>query len=287
MEGKTHMLTALAAYSVINTMAMNPGLTITGYLRNTPDITLISLGAILTGALMPDLDMPGSTAGSKVSVINMKMVKIIVNIALLFLGVSIVVFSGNIYTLYGGLAVLLFSILSYKFITNKLLYILRRIVQIVIIAVLLTLYFIRHEEPLAFCAVVLACYFFSKHRGLSHTLTLSMISSFCVYTAFNYYGFERYSYYAAAYFFAGCFLHIYVNDFITDRGVPNLLYPLTGICTLPVYFKKWGFSTKAFKESFKISRIKFLFTMDTGATGEVIFSMMCIAVIIFGFIRHY
>lgn len=284
LEGKTHLLTAAACFSVINSISVNAGITNMSHILNTPDIALISLGAILTGSIVPDLDQPGSTAGSKITLVNMKMVKLLVNLLLLVFGTSIVIFSGNKYSLYWGGAILVFLLLSYKALTNKILHMLRRIVQVAIVSALVFTYVLRHEFHFLFFAVILLCYFFSKHRGLSHTLILSIFSSICIYEAFVYYGYTMYGYYAAAYFFIGCFLHIFVSDYLTDKGVPNPLYPFLNIIKLPINIVKYGLSKKAFKESFKITRVKFFFTFSTGSAAEVIFSIGCVAVTAFSLV---
>lgn len=284
LEGKTHLLTAVSAYSVINIVAAASGIINMPDILKTPDIALISLGAIITGSIVPDLDQPGSTAGSKLTLVNMKMVKLLMNLFLMVFGVLIAVFSGNKYTLYWGGAILVFLLLSYKALTNKILHMLRRVIQIAIIAVLTFTYVFRHEYLFMFLAVILLCYFFSRHRGLSHTLILSIAASAFIYEAFVYYGYTKYAYFAAAYFFIGCFLHIFVNDYLTDKGVPNPLYPIVNILTLPVNLVKHGFSRKAFKENFKISKVRFFFTFSTGSAAEVVFSIGCVAVIIFSFV---
>lgn len=284
MEGKTHLLTAVAAFSVINLVAAASSVMNMPAILKTPDIALVSLGAIITGAIVPDLDQPGSTAGSKLTIVNMKMVKLIVNLVLVILGVSIVIFSGNKYTLYWGGAILLFLLLSYKALTNNILHMLRRVIQIAIVAALIFTYAIRREYQFLFLAVILLCYFFSRHRGLSHTLILSIVASVFIYEAFVYYGYTMYGYYAAAYFFIGCFLHIFVNDYLTDKGVPNPLYPILNILILPVNLVKYGLSKKAFKESFKISKVRFLFTFSTGSAAEVAFSIGCVALTVFSFV---
>jgi len=287
LEGKTHLLAAAACYSVISSISGSSGIMNIAHIWNTPDIVLISLGAILTGSIVPDLDQPGSTAGSKITLVNMKMVKLFVNLFLLIFGVLIVIFSGNKYSLYCGGAILVFLLLSYKALTNKILHMLRRLVQIIIISALIFTYGLRHEFQFLFFAVILTCYFFSKHRGLSHTLILSIVSSICIYEAFVSYGYTMYGYYAAAYFFIGCFLHIFVSDYLTDKGVPNPLYPILNILKLPFNFVKYGLTKKAFKESFKITRVKFFFTFNTGSTAEVVFSLGCVAITIFSLVLAF
>jgi hypothetical protein len=284
LEGKTHLLTAAAAFSVINLIAGTSGVSNITNIFKTPDIALISLGAIITGSIVPDLDQPGSTAGSKITLVNMKMVKLFVNLFLLIFGVLIVVYSGNKYTLYWGGAILVFLLLTYRALTNKILHMLRRVIQIALIAALVFTYAMKREYLFLFLAIILLCYFFSKHRGLSHTLVLSIVASIFIYTAFMYYGYAMYGYYAAAYFFVGCFLHIFICDYLTDKGVPNPLYPVINILMLPVNLVRFGFTKKAFKESFKITKVRFFFTFNTGSAAEVAFSMGCAALTIFSFV---
>lgn len=286
MEGKTHILTAVATYGALNTYFIQTN-TATNSLDFTakPEVAFIALGALILGSVFPDMDLPNSTVSNKMTLVNLKMAKVIINVFLLIFSSLIIMFSGNKYIMYGGCGVLLVSFLSYGKIARGLLQLLRRIIQIGAIVALIFGFIVKGETPLLLCGLILAAYVFSKHRGLSHTLLLNAVTAYVIAFSFIYYGFYNYSIVAGTFFFLGTFMHVFFNDFLTTKGIPSPLYPIDALISLPFCIAEKGFTMKSLKEAFKIKRIKFIFTIETGGTGEIILSIVCIGIILFTLIK--
>lgn len=287
MEGKTHILAAVATYVTVNNYFNHAQAVDVLNLNSTPLLTFVSLGAMIVGSIMPDMDLPNSSISNKITLVNLKMVKIFINIFLLFLSVSILFFVGNRYLMYGGIGLLLFFFLSYAKLARGILQIARRGIQILLISSLIIGYTVKGQMPLLLIALTLCCYVLSKHRGISHTLFLNGIAAFCAYYSLNYYGYDDFAMNVSTYFFIGTFVHVYLNDFFTNKGVPSPLYPLSTIITIPKNIMDRGFTMKAMKEGIKPRRVKFLFTIETGGTVEVAFSIVCIGIIFFAWVTNF
>lgn len=281
MEGKTHILSAVAIYSTINTMVSHAPLIDFHNLAGTSAASFVALGAVIVGAVAPDLDIPNSYASNKMTMVNLKFVKHLMNLILAAIAGCLLYYSRNPYVLYGGIGIMGVALLNYSNLSYKLLALLRTGIQYGTAAILLYLFLRTGQKPYAYIAVILLLYVVSKHRGLSHTIILNLAAAHAVYYTLQYYGKEQYAMVAAGNFLLGSLTHVYLNDFFTNRGVPNPLYPLSIPLKLVVTaLKKGRLNRHVLKESSKIDKIHFPVTFETGGFIEVVISMGSMVIII-------
>ena len=280
MEGKTHMLTGIAAastlYSVINKTPLIDVGNI-NHLHNLPMINYVVLGAAIVGAVAPDLDIPESFASSKMTFLNLKIVKSILSIAMVILIGFIAVNANNRVILYcGGLLIGLMAV-SYLNMANTVLRYLRLAIQYGIVIFLVYMYIRTKQTPYLYIGISLLLYIISRHRGISHTPALNFLAAYTVYYTVDYYGYRQYALLIAIYFLLGAMSHIYLNDIFTNRGVPNPIYPFSAIFKFIIeIFRQGKVSLSSIKECFKHSRIKFIWTFNTGSAIEEVICVLLV-----------
>lgn len=281
MEGKTHILSALAVHSAVSTLIYNIPVIDIHNLSGTSMANFIAVGAVIAGAVAPDLDIPNSYASSKMTLVNIKIVKAIMNLVLVLAAVLVLFNARNQYVLYGGLGLILFTLITYSSLSRKILSIARTVIQYGFVAFLAYMFFKTGQIPYICLSIVLLLYISSKHRGLSHTVVLSLAAACTIYYSLMYWGKDSFAFTTAGYFLLGVFTHIYFNDFLTNRGVPNPLYPLlVPVKLIALAVKKGKINSHVIKESFKIDKIRFLVTFETGGFIELVISFISIVIII-------
>ncbi len=281
MEGKTHMLSGLAVVTLgYRIITHNPLFIVS----DVPQIQIkagIIAGAALIGAIAADTDIPESTASNKMTFLGTTLFKNIINMLLVLAVAFVVVTSKSKYVMIGGLIFVGVIALAYYSMSRKILYYVKLTIQYGIVIGLIYMFFRTKDMPFLYIAITLFLYIVSTHRGISHTLILNVFASWTVYYSFNYYNqVKLYSTVAAVSYLAGALTHLYLNDLITNKGIPNPLYPLDAIISIVLKIVRGEFKFKSLKVFIKPNRITLPVTFTTGGMVEEVVSLIAIAIII-------
>lgn len=268
MEAKTHMLSGAAIVSVgYKLITGAPILDI-----KEPSFTGICLlGATIVGSIIPDLDIPESAASNKMIslgiLIYKRIMELLLSIAFGYLCFILSSgFSFNVIYIIGIMALIYYGM------SRRLMRYVKRTIQFIIILILVYFFILTRQMPYILIAAILTLYIMSKHRGFSHTTIINLMATGVVYYTLCYYDYSEIALSASICFLIGTLTHLYLNDLLTNRGVPNPLYPLD--VAFRFIFGKGS--------DLSIKRIKLPITFSTGGPIEIVVSVIAIVGLSFG-----
>lgn len=281
MRARTHILSGIAIAATVYGFSNPAPLIDLHHIDRIQIMTLVTIGAAAAGAITPDLDIPESSASSKIAPVNQRHAEMLINIVMAVVIVLVMIYSKYTAAIYLGAVILaLISINSSKII-SKLVHYLRLAMQYALAVLLAYLYIRSNQTPYLLASITLFLYVISKHRGISHTPALNIWTACVIFFSLCYYGHSTYALPVAGYFLLGTFVHIYANDLLTDRGVPNPLYPLTiPLKLIALGVQNGGLSIEVLHKSLKPGLIRLPFGFQTDGPIEDIVSGIMIVIII-------
>lgn len=189
---------------------------------------MLLVGASVVGSLVPDLDIPESSASGFISPVNRRFIGWVLNALVLILAAYGLVNRNNTFIVSLVIPAVLLLLLGRASLVPKLLHIARHIWQGILIIGCIYMYIRTQELPTLLWASLLLIYFLSWHRGPSHTVILSAATAAVVGYSVNVFQGETLAVYAGMFFFLGACSHL-AADFITNRGIPAPWWPLDAI----------------------------------------------------------
>jgi|GEM_PF-5668936 len=268
MEGKTHVLSGAAVVSIgYRLIAGAPIIEI----ADPSYAGLCFIGAAIVGAIVPDLDIPESTASNRMTSLGVLIYKRIIEVLLCLafgyfcmmaskgLSINLIYVVGVIALLYYGMS-------------RRVMHYVKLVIQFLIVLILLYFFITTKQAPYILIAAILTMYIISKHRGFSHTSIINLFADGVVYYSLYYYGYSQIAMTASICFLVGTFTHLYLNDLLTNKGVPNPLYPFDAIVKF-ILGKGLDLSVR---------KIKLPVTFSTGGGIEIVISIIAIIGLSFG-----
>ncbi len=241
MLARTHIVLGLTTALFVANFITTP------YFKgNFDSITLL---IIIIGALLPDLDMGTSSLARRFAILKVKhLQKIWFGILVALATLSFVYLRGTP-IFYATIFIIVLGGFFSKDFANKGYHVLRNFVQGMVAIGLIAIAYYYQQLPLIGIGTILLLLLFSKHRGLSHSITFVVIIYYIVKWFCNFYGHDDYSF-----LFAIIVLSHIIGDMFTKTGVA-LFYPLSR------------------------KRIKFPYTIKTGGRLEnILFFIACLFV---------
>lgn len=226
MMGRTHAALGVFAVLFIGT--------IIGLSFFEHEINVVSIGLVLLGALLPDMDMEGATLSKRFGIIKTNFIE---KIWFVLLGILLVVgyrSFENTPIFYGILFIIFMGFVMSKSFAKKGFRTLRNITHGLAGTLSIVGAYYYEHYPLAWIGFVLLLLLFSTHRGLSHSLLFLGLTVFGVHQITDFYGYHNYS----IIFGTAMASHIF-SDMFTKHGV-RLFWPLEKTFRFPCQIKTGG-----------------------------------------------
>ncbi|NBG87355.1 metal-dependent hydrolase [Isachenkonia alkalipeptolytica] len=226
MMGRTHA--AFGVFTVLFTA------TIIGLSFYDHELNVVSIGVALLGALLPDMDMGGSSLSKGFGVVKADLIE---KIWFLLLGILLVagyLAFENTPIFHGILFMIFMGFVMSKSFAKKGFRTLRNITHglVALLSIFAAYYY--HHYPLAWVGFLLLLLLISNHRGLSHSLLFLALVIFATHQITTFYGYPNYSVILGI----GMGSHIF-SDMFTKQGL-RLFWPLDKKVRFPFYIKTGG-----------------------------------------------
>lgn len=198
------------------------------------ELNVVSIGLVLLGALLPDMDMEGATLAKRFGIIKENFIE---KIWFVLLGILLVIgylSFENTPIFYGIVFMIIMGFVMSKSFAKRGFRTLRNVIHGLTGVLCIAGAYYSEHYPLAWIGFILLILLFSTHRGLSHSLLFLGLTVFAIHQITAFYGYHNYS----VIFGIGMASHIF-SDMFTKHGV-RLFWPLDKKFHFPYYIKTGG-----------------------------------------------